>query len=92
MNKIMENIKLFFKGATDYKGKSTAMLEKEANDEMDNFILICFADNLGIPLPISYYTLELLPYLAEDIERWSGRMMDRKNIWMEKWGDYDMDP
>lgn len=88
----LNDMRLFFKGATDFRRKSTAILEKEANDEMDNFILLCFSDNLGIPLPISYYTLELLPYLEEDLERWSVRMMDRKSIWLEKFGDYDMDP
>lgn len=88
---LIENFKLFFKGASDFNRKSRAILEKEAHDEMDNFILLCFADMLGLPIPTTYYTLEILPYIAEDLEHWQRRMMDRKSIWGEKWGDYDLD-
>ena len=91
IKEFFENLKLFFQGATDFNRKSKAILEKEARDEMDNFILLCFADTLGLPLPTSYYALELLPYIAEDLENWQRRMMDRKSIWGEKWGDYDLD-
>ncbi|MFD3158503.1 hypothetical protein ACFIJ5_16880 [Haloimpatiens sp. FM7330] len=91
LKKFLEGLKLFFKGATDFNRKSRAILQKEASEEMDNFMLICFAEILGLPIPTSYYTLELLPYLAEDMERWQRRMMDRKSIWGEKWGDYDLD-
>lgn len=87
----LAGVKLFFKGATDFKSKSTAIIRKEAMDAMDNFMLICFAEELGIPLSISYYTLELLPYLAKDLEKWEIRMMERKSIWEEKWVDYDFD-
>ena len=85
------DFKLFFQGASDFNRKSKAILEKEARDEMDNFILLCFADTLGLPFPTSYYALELLPYIAEDLENWQRRMMDRKSIWAEKWSDYDLD-
>lgn len=87
----VENFKLFLQGASDFNRKSRAILEKEAHDEMDNFILLCFADMLGLPLPTSYYALELLPYIADDLEHWQRRMLDRKSIWGEKWGDYDLD-
>ncbi|TCO68867.1 hypothetical protein [Marinisporobacter balticus] len=91
LEKFLEWMRLFFQGATDFGRKSRNILEKEYSDEMDNFMLICFADTLGIPLPISYYTLELLPYLAEDMEMWEKRMLNRKSIWGEKWGEYDLD-
>ena len=87
----LKNLKLFFQGASDFNRKSRAILEKEAHDEMDNFILLCFADTLGLPLPTSYFALELLPYISEDLEGWQRRMMDRKSIWEEKWSDYDLD-
>lgn len=87
----IENFKLFFKGATDFNRKSSSMMKKEANDEMDNFILLCFADYMGLPIPTSYYSLELLPYIADDLENWEKRMLDRKSIWGEKWGDYELD-
>jgi hypothetical protein len=95
MKKFTETIKnfgLFFKGATDYKGKAYEMLQSEARSEMDNFILICYSDLLGIPLPINYYTLELLPYLVDEIQDWDKRMSGRKSVWQERWAKLDMDP
>ncbi|WP_102401666.1 hypothetical protein [Haloimpatiens massiliensis] len=91
LKEFMQNLKLFFQGATDFNRKSRAILQKEASEEMDNFILLCFSDLLGVPLSINYYTLELLPYIAEDMENWQRRMNDRKSIWAEKWGNYDLD-
>ena len=78
-------------GALDFNRKSKSILEKEAHNEMDNFILLCFADMLGLPIPTTYYTLEILPYIADDLEDWQRRMMDRKSIWGERWGDFDLD-
>ncbi|WP_138207718.1 hypothetical protein [Haloimpatiens lingqiaonensis] len=91
LKEFLENLKLFFQGATDFNRKSRGILQKEASEEMDNFILLCFSDLLGVPLSINYYTLELLPYIAEDMENWQRRMNDRKSIWAEKWADYDLD-
>lgn len=91
IKKFMEDFKLFLGGATDFNRKSSALLEKEAHNEMDNFILLCFGDLLGLPIPTSYYTLEILPYIAEDLEHWQKRMLDRKSIWGERWGDFDLD-
>ncbi|MFA9399305.1 MAG: hypothetical protein ACERKV_13705 [Clostridiaceae bacterium] len=85
------DFKMFFEGASDFNRKSSSILKKEAHNEMDNFILLCFGDQLGIPLPTSYYALEILPYIADDLEGWSRRMMDRKSIWGERWGDFDLD-
>lgn len=87
----MEDFKLFLGGATDFNRKSSAMLQKEAHNEMDSFILLCFGDLLGLPIPTSYYTLEILPYIAEDLESWQKRMLDRKSIWEEKMADFDFD-
>lgn len=85
------DLKLFFKATSDFNRKSSSILKKEAHNEMDNFILLCFGDQLGIPLPTSYYALEILPYIAEDLEGWTKRMMDRKSVWGERWGDFDLD-
>lgn len=91
LKEFLENFKLFFQGASDINRKSRAILEKEAHNEMDDFLLLCFGDTLGLPFPTSYYALEILPYVAEDMEGWTRRMMDRKSIWGEKWGDFDLD-
>jgi hypothetical protein len=87
--KILENIKLFIGGVFDFKDMSSKLVEKNAMDEFDNFLLLCFGDLIGIPLPTTYYTLELLPYLAEDLKGWEYRIMGRKDIYMDRWGDFD---
>jgi len=86
-----ENFMLFFQGATDFNRKSKAMLIKEAHNEMDDFILLCFGDILGIPIPTTYYSLEFLPLIAEDLDGWQNRMINRLYIWQEKWSDYSFD-
>lgn len=92
IKKILTNFGLFFKGATDFKGNAFELLKTDAASEMDNFILICYSDLLGIPLPINYYTLELLPYLVDEIQDWDKRMDGRKSVWQERWANYNMDP
>lgn len=94
-NKILsglENIKLFFKGALDLRGRSRTIIKAEAMDEMDDFLLICFGEMLGLPIPVSYYTLELLPYLEEELTGWEGRMMKKKSIWEQKAAQMNYDP
>ncbi|WP_207646427.1 hypothetical protein [Acidaminobacter hydrogenoformans] len=83
-----ENFKLLLAGTFDFKDNATKRIKKEAMDEMDNFMLLCYGDLLGIPLPTTYYTLELLPYLAEDLEGWERRIMARKSIYGDRWGDF----
>ncbi len=89
LKEIKENIKLFLQGAFDMKDRSTALIRKEALDELDNFMLLCFGDLLGFPLPTSYYTLEILPYIAEDLDGWERRLLNRKSVVSSRWGDFD---
>ncbi len=88
---ILNNIKLFFQAATDFNRRSKALLIKEAHNEMDDFILLCFGDLLGIPIPTTYYSLELLPLISEDLDGWQNRMISRLYVWQEKWADYGFD-
>lgn len=88
LKQAFENMKLFVKAAFDMGERSTTMVKKEAMDEMDNFMLICYGDLLGIPMPTSYYTLELLPYIAEDLEGWERRILNRKSVVNDRWGDF----
>ncbi|SKC65248.1 hypothetical protein SAMN02194393_01990 [Maledivibacter halophilus] len=74
------------------QGKAHGHIENEAFETMDQFMLLCFGDLLGIDLPTTYYALELLPYLGEDIVKWNMRMSDKKSIWEEKAGKLDIDP
>jgi hypothetical protein len=85
-----EDFKLFLKGAFDYQHKATSYLKKEAYDAQDNFMLLCFGDLLGFPMSTSYYSIELLPYLADELKGWERRMIKRNEIWEEKWAEYDV--
>lgn len=92
LKRIIENIGLFFEGALDFKGGSLHHIENEIKDINDEFMILTFADLLGIDIPTSYYALELLPYLAEDLEIFQKRMLDKKSVWEQKGADLDMDP
>lgn len=91
-NKFIENIALFFEGALDFKGKSVAHLEYDAREEMDQFLLLCFGDLLGIETPLNYYALEMLPYLVDELDGWQLRMQEKKSVWESKGAGMDMDP
>lgn len=91
LKQLGRDFKDFFKAAFDMKNKSASFLRKEAYDAQDNFMLLCLGDLLGLPIPTSYYTLELLPYLAEDIEGWERRMIQRQTVWQEKWAQFGWD-
>lgn len=66
------------------------IVEKEAEDVEDEFLMACFADAFGIPSPASYYTAELLPYLAEDYGHWERRMWDRGSMLERKGEQYHL--
>jgi len=67
---------------------SYELIEKEAEDIEDEFMLACFPDAFGVPSPISYYTAELLPYLSEEFERWERRLWDRETLLERKGQQY----
>lgn len=64
------------------------LIEKEAEDVEDEFLLACFPDAFGVPSPVSYYTAELLPYLAEEFEQWERRLWDRESLLERKGQQY----
>jgi len=64
------------------------LIEKEAEDQEDAFLLACFPDAFGIPSTVSYYTAELLPYLAEEFDQWERRMWDRGSMLERKGQQY----
>ncbi len=81
--------KLFIFGT--FMDKRNAVVRKEAFDENDDLMLLLFGDYLGIPNPISYYMLELLPYVASDMEAWERRIQNRRMILAEKAAQFDFD-
>jgi len=85
---LLENIRLFFKGAFDMESQATFHLKKKAMDESDNFFLLLFPDLLGLPTPTTYYTLEILPYVAQELDGWENRILRRKDVLGDRWGDF----
>ena len=59
---------------------ATENIEKAAEDREDALFFGLFADAFGIPSPVSYYAVELLPYIAEDFEKFERRMWDRESM------------
>ncbi|MDQ0299963.1 hypothetical protein J2S78_002410 [Salibacterium salarium] len=58
-----------------------AEVKREIRDEDDLFLLLCFSELLGIPNPVSYYTLELYPQMIERFHDWHLRMgMDKSPL------------
>jgi len=50
-------------------------------DEDDLFMMLVFAESMGIPNPASYYTLELLPLVYDRFHEWHKRMgMERSPL------------
>ena len=50
-------------------------------DEEDLFMLLIFADSLGVPNPAAYYTLEMLPLIYDRFHEWHTRMgMERSPL------------
>lgn len=49
-------------------------MKREIRDEEDVFKLLAFSEMLGIPNPVSYYTVELIPFMLEDFHDWHRRM------------------
>lgn len=49
-------------------------LTRALRDEEDLFMLLMFAESLGIENPMTFYTLELFPLLLEDFHEWHLRM------------------
>ncbi|MEF8818960.1 MAG: hypothetical protein V5A31_03175 [Haloferacaceae archaeon] len=64
------------------------LIEKEAEDTEDVFMLACFPDAFGVPSPVSYYTAELLPYLEDEFEAWERRMWNRGSVLERKGAQY----
>lgn len=49
-------------------------LARAARDEEDLFMLMLFAESLGVANPVSFYALELQPIFLEAFHEWHTRM------------------
>lgn len=57
-----------------YIAAHRSAIHKEYLHQRDLFLLMGFADLLGVPNPVSFYTLELYPELIEHFHEWHLRM------------------
>ncbi len=81
-----ENEKLTFKKIKEFYEEIfmvpyRSAIKREIRDTDDLFILLLFSEMLGIPNPVSYYTLELYPVMYEKFHDWHTRMgMDKSPL------------
>ncbi|MDO5045262.1 cory-CC-star protein [Campylobacter sp.] len=70
-----EQIKAFFEGLSEYyNAPYRSALTKSYQEENDFFMLMVFAESLGIENPTTFYTMEILPFLLEEFHSWHRRM------------------
>lgn len=56
-------------------------IARAQRDEEDLFMLLVFSESLGVPNPVSFYTLELMPVTYERFHDWHRRMgMERSPL------------
>lgn len=64
-----------------YAGPYRRTLNRARQDEDDLFLLFVLADGMGVPNPMTYETLELLPVVYDRFHDWHRRMgMDRSPL------------
>ena len=64
-----------------YQAPYRGMIARSKRDEDDLFMLFVFSEVMGIPNPVTLYTLELQPVLLEKFHDWHQRMgMERSPI------------
>jgi hypothetical protein len=68
-------VKAFLEGLDEfYHAPYRRTLTAAYRDENDVFMLMVFAEQLGVPNPVSFYTMELLPFMLEEFHEWHVRM------------------
>jgi hypothetical protein len=64
-----------------YQAPYRGTIARAKRDEDDLFMLFVFSEMMGIPNPVTFYTLELQPVLLEKFHDWHKRMgMERSPI------------
>jgi hypothetical protein len=81
---VLRALREFFFGMAVYEHRSVAMKEKAALEGL--FLLSVFGDVLGLPTPVSIYTLRLFPYACTKLKGW------KRNVLRERdWTDWSFD-
>lgn len=79
MNRLLERVRQTWRQFAEiYEGIFFApyrhAVARRRQQEEDLFILLCFSELLGLPNPVSFYTLELYPVLYRRFHDWHRRM------------------
>ena len=53
-------------------------LRRDARDQQDTLRAVLLLDTLGVPNPVAYETLDVVPYLVADLHAWHQRMGRRE--------------
>ncbi|WP_307793814.1 cory-CC-star protein [Actinotalea soli] len=56
-----------------YAGPYRRRLARSARDEQDLLMMVVLAEELGVPNPAAFYTLELLPAVYGEMHAWHRR-------------------
>nr|WP_218002268.1 cory-CC-star protein [Janibacter corallicola] len=82
MTGLGERLRAVARGVSDaYMGPYRQTFARARQDEDDLFRVIVLAEALGVPNPASYYTIELLPVIYDEVHDWHRRMgMDRSPL------------
>lgn len=75
---MFEALKLFFKGAL--LDQSTEKIEARAKELNNRLLILILSHKLGIPNLLFYHTVEILPYLCENLKGLERRILDRKSL------------
>jgi len=65
----LSNLKLFFEGALGTENATDKLVKRAHYLDFDLLTLI-LSDEVGIPNPLYYHAVELLPYLSCQLEAW----------------------
>ncbi len=74
-NRFKQALQNFLQGLDEfYHAPYRQTLARAHRDEADLFMMMLFAESLGVPNPVAFYTLELQPVFLEVFHEWHTRM------------------
>jgi hypothetical protein len=85
VKKLWVSLRLFLYGSFELSLKRH--IEKEMARRMDFFLLICFGDLLGLPVP-NYVSYRLLPFFLKELPYWKRRMARGKETIYDRMAEY----
>lgn len=75
IDKLSANLEKLKSGIKEYYiSPHRQAFARAQRDQEDLFLLLIFAESLGIPNPATFYTMELLPIVYDRFHEWHKRM------------------